>query len=982
MTEFNTSIDPITKLPYASQPEEEPFWPSWEGIKAGAELENAMWKAGGEDVPGSEFFEPRFHREDNYDPFTDPAIVGHEPKHFIESGSRAQTKWIVDRINYNRDLLEKADITGRMVGVFTNPVLMIPALITGGTSTGVSVGAGIARFAAVESGAEILNETILHSQQPLRTMEESAWNVGMTVGASSLFYVGGRAIANSDWAYRRGARPATREAATRAYNQMLKEHPADLTASQVNAEIREIAELQLYGPRRRQEIASGSGKAIGQVAADEVIDERSVGAREAGVETTLEQETMVKPGFAETVSLGPLAGVLQSASLKARQLVQKLTYNPFLMRKSQQGIASPQSIEGIVDSYGGIVRDSDRALNDAYAKYRKGTPSPLGRLDFTAEVTKAMKAGDVHSNPYIQQAARSYRKKITPIIKELKRHGLFPDIPIASFFPRMFNIGHMMKNYDGIRDDIIAAMKRSPEYDSDLDGAVDEIMHRITGGQSLETAVGAVLGRYPAVAMMVTDDLLSPYALTNAQQAIHQFIRVSAHQLAERKALNGSTIREEISAVSAEFDELIASAKSSERAKLQKERKETIESLNAVGNRVMGHNYRPVITALDSTAAAAKAVVAATKLGGVVATSITDLGTPLLVTGLKPYLRAIVASMGRIFGDTSLKMSKAEMRRIGVGVDDALHGSTVGDLLRGGNSGLTGGTRFNSLADVGAGPGWAQGLQALSAKYINFIEPWTNVARQYAGAMSMHAVLKAATKRGGPTTRQVSAGMNKELMNRIATQFDQYGTKGTLWRSNLDKWDDQTAREAFLTIVHADVNNAVITPTAGDKWLALDAPVISTLFQFKSFMVSAHNRILVRGLQQPDARFWTGIVGLAFMSYMSLYVKGQFLSKDSKYRIDNMDADAALEAIVYHSGMLGLFSIPAEYARPMIEGEFGKYEASRASAELFGPLVSTIKDTALAAAGLREGDFKPASKLVPIPIVGNLQRLIRVVEAE
>lgn len=118
----------------------------------------------------------------DYDPWADERIEKYDPMHFVDSRSEEETTNIINDIEHNMALQKRstggAGIMGTVTGVFTNPLIMMPAIATGGQSIPVMM--------AAEAGGEILSEMVLHSQQPLRTKTESALNIGFATAAAGL----------------------------------------------------------------------------------------------------------------------------------------------------------------------------------------------------------------------------------------------------------------------------------------------------------------------------------------------------------------------------------------------------------------------------------------------------------------------------------------------------------------------------------------------------------------------------------------------------------------------------------------------------------------------------------------------------------------------------------------------------------------------------------------------------------------------------
>lgn len=171
-------LDPITGFPIPTKSYEN-HW--LDRLSAGMALSNPIsgWsdalnkRAPLKDEPDGSF---------DYDPFSDPQTKGMDPMVFAESMSEQETYNIIKEIEYNQELLERAQgwsgIGGQVAGVVTNPLITVPAILTGGSS--------IPTMMAAEAGGELVSEMLLHSQQPLRTKAESVVNISLASAAAGL----------------------------------------------------------------------------------------------------------------------------------------------------------------------------------------------------------------------------------------------------------------------------------------------------------------------------------------------------------------------------------------------------------------------------------------------------------------------------------------------------------------------------------------------------------------------------------------------------------------------------------------------------------------------------------------------------------------------------------------------------------------------------------------------------------------------------
>jgi len=144
----------------------------------------------------------------------------------------------------------------------------------------------------------------------------------------------------------------------------------------------------------------------------------------------------------------------------------------------------------------------------------------------------------------------------------------------------------------------------------------------------------------------------------------------------------------------------------------------------------------------------------------------------------------------------------------------------------------------------------------------------------------------------------------------IADQLEKYAEKvNGIWIPNTHRWDDLVATNAFRNALSVDVTRTTIRPGQFDVPLLMKGPLGSAFFQFRSFMLSANQRIMLAGLQEGPARFLSGLVGMTaigmMVSYLKALGKGQDAYEDWKRKAEN--PGFLLGEALDHSGMFPMF---------------------------------------------------------------------------
>ena len=167
-------------------------------------------------------------------------------------------------------------------------------------------------------------------------------------------------------------------------------------------------------------------------------------------EKELEEEGMLGGLGLDKLGWNPVIRLLNSTNVGARRLVQDITsLGGIITKKNVRGSATGTSVEvefrttylsgfvkvlnSVHDDYikyaGGVAKGNLVGnivpLAQAWVKRYKGSQDIMSHSNFRQEVTKALRNGDVHPNPHIQNAAKTYRKFFDDMGKQADEVDLF-----------------------------------------------------------------------------------------------------------------------------------------------------------------------------------------------------------------------------------------------------------------------------------------------------------------------------------------------------------------------------------------------------------------------------------------------------------------------------------------------------------------------------------------------------------------------------
>jgi hypothetical protein len=110
--------------------------------------------------------------------------------------------------------------------------------------------------------------------------------------------------------------------------------------------------------------------------------------------------------------------------------------------------------------------------------------------------------------------------------------------------------------------------------------------------------------------------------------------------------------------------------------------------------------------------------------------------------------------------------------------------------------------------------------------------------------------------------------------------------------------------EAFGNALRKEIRITIVTPDKGDVPLWMNTQVGSVLSQFKKFGMAATQAVLMRGLQERDQNFFTGVLFLVGMGAMVDMIRTKAFDRDySKKKLGDKIASA-----IDRSAVIGIFS--------------------------------------------------------------------------
>ena len=187
---------------------------------------------------------------------------------------------------------------------------------------------------------------------------------------------------------------------------------------------------------------------------------------------------------------------------------------------------------------------------------------------------------------------------------------------------------------------------------------------------------------------------------------------------------------------------------------------------------------------------------------------------------------------------------------------------------------------------------------------LNGLTIWNEFMKKNVGigVVDRLATIAKQTKLGSVSQEDLAAaaylGLDKNDLLIVAEQLERHGNsyKGVTL-TNASSWSDQKIAKRFFDAVRKETDIIIVPPGVGDTPLIMSNSYVSMIAQYKTFALAATNRMLVRGVQQPDANMMNGLL-VSIAAGMSIQMYKDLVNDR------NSSPESILAAGIDRSGML------------------------------------------------------------------------------
>lgn len=598
----------------------------------------------------------------------------------------------------------------------------------------------------------------------------------------------------------------------------------------------------------------------------------------------------------ENIPMNPIVGAMKSNSGVYKTVVNALVENPLIVAAHKAGKAVGEATGSVVSRaklLNSKIFEPIEQMRDAW-KGMKKKGIHATELDYNLEIGRKLlmgeTAGDAVAEGFLT-SLRFFQQEMAALDPALKA-AVTKDLDKSIL--RVFNTEAMVNNPAGVKDLIARHVadtlrKQGSHSGRVLSDTVDDIYRKMVEHPNMrDWNLSFRIGKrkYRGLSFLENDALL-PFLHTDPRVLIESYGKRFAADIELLRTFGSTDLKTQKSLVREEYG-IYRKAMQADGADqtaldmLQKEELDSLDDLNALVGVFRGTYTKGAVSPHSKLGGALRMVRKGNVLrllGGQTISAMTDPAFVVMTNGLGNTLKALREVITR---PSQYKMAAR----------DAKMQFAIWENLDAAN-------RISMMADTHQPYQNVRGIERQLDKavgrfsFMNLMTPWNQKLKEFAALTTSHRLLTDLESLGKGTlapkalARLRAAGIHESMDKTILAQLDEFGERGdNLWLPKTDAWADADAALAFRSAITKEVDRAIVTPGLGDTPLFMQREEFKTMFQFKSFAMAFHSKMLLSGLQMADMQFMNGVLlatALGGMVYgLKSNLRGVAVSDDPK----------------------------------------------------------------------------------------------------
>lgn len=907
------------------------------------------------------------------------------------------TRKQMNRERQDRDTIAKGGATGMVMSGVAGVMDPISLLSIGGVAAntyraGKGILSGAAVTGTVVAAETALVEAALHTQQLTRTFDESAINMG--AGALLGGVLGGTI-------------------------QLLPRYGIDETV------IREMADIMEVEPK----IAEGINPAIN--AKTGPVGEDSVGAARVVI-GDVQVTGKVARFLTDKLGFDPLSRALTSKSPIVRRLAAQLAESPIMLDNF-----TGQAVESLAKIKSGRLYNSIDNNNKFYEQYTKSGAPKMKRRDFNEAVARAIRTGE-SDIPEIKASSDFWRKELyDPLKDEMIELKMLPeDVDVSTsvnYLNRVYSSGKIDANYPQFITKVSGWLQRKDldlyeqakvastkvakaegkekadlqeiidkaEYKSgrdfeaqDYDDIAAQIAQRIKGspggrlpydwkmgeGTAKVGKVSALRGPLRNRTFQIDDEIIEEFLENDIEVLGARYLQQTAADIELTRQFGSVDMVDQIQAVNKEYRERadgITDPK--ERAQLEKERKADIRDLNGMRDRMRGVYGFQEDNIWTRIGRSSRDLNYLRLLGGVTISSFPDVARIVMAEG---FAKTFSKGLAPLISNTkNFKIAASEAKSWGIGTDVLMAGKS--DVIADVGDYVSGGTAAERALRSGAN----------NFGKINFLDRWTSGMKQL-HAVTMQTSIFDGLSKGKYDKRLGRLGIDKQAANDMMEQVVKHGkNEDGVWITGAKNWDRPDLERMWGVAMRKESDRVIIMP-GQEKPLFMSTEMGKTIGQFRSFILSATQRVFIAGVQNQDHNTMGGIISLVGMGAFSYVIKQQLAGREvsddpAVWITEGIDRSGVLGIVGEINNSIEKISSNSVGIRALlgISAPASRFVSRSVSESILGPSLGSLLSTTVAASNalsssgpMTESDIRTLRRLIPLQNLSGVNKIFDYIE--
>lgn len=436
----------------------------------------------------------------------------------------------------------------------------------------------------------------------------------------------------------------------------------------------------------------------------------------------------------------------------------------------------------------------------------------------------------------------------------------------------------------------------------------DEVFDRIVGknygdSSTLEPEYRMPITRGPVAerTLPIPDEILEKQGILNseASDVLRHYARVVSADAHLNRKYGSTTLVEPLENIKEKYRDLrkAAGEDQKELRRLDDRERRDIRDLRAARDLVRG-TYKAAENASTwgRVARAVNHFNYIKSMGGVLISSLGDLYRPAMVHGLGRYMSEGIKPLLTNLDAFKLSVKEAKLANV---VTETIANHRMMSIAEMADP-LQRGTPIERLLE---------NMSRVGSKW-NGLAYWTDFQKSVSAVMSQNALLDGSSS----AKRLAYLGIDSSMHKRIMQQFEAHGEiDDGVHVANTELWTDPDAVMHFRAAVNKDVDSTIVTPGLGDAPLFAKSPTGRILLQFRSFVFAAHQKVLLRGLQESKANFVSGMIAMTAIGMLVTMLRSW---RQGQNGWDRFKKSAQNPGFMIAEGLdnSGIFTVPFDVA--------------------------------------------------------------------